>query len=130
MSSSADGSRVAVLRRDDSVGIYSGSGKLLKQITPSTAREIAYGGGRLVVLTDTNKLDVYDSQSGKLLHSWPLDRKAASSQPGNLRAYGRIAVYFADTRAATQRMYLVDLATGKDLVLPRARTPGDRPMRQ
>ena len=118
VSASADGSRIAVLRRDDSVGIYSSSGTLLKQITPSTAREIAYGGGRLVVLTDTNTLEVYDSQKGRLLHTWPIHKKAVSSQPGNLRAYRRIAVYFADTRAVTQNMYLIDLATGKTLVLP------------
>lgn len=118
VSASADRSRVAVLRADDSVGIYSATGALLKQITPSSAKEIAYGGGRLVVLTDAKTLEVYDAQSGALLHTWPLHTKAPYLQPGNLRAYGRIGLYFADTRHLSQRMHLVDLATGKELVFP------------
>jgi hypothetical protein len=46
VSASADRSRVAVLRPDDSVGIYSASATLLRQIVPSSAKEIAYGEGR------------------------------------------------------------------------------------
>jgi hypothetical protein len=117
VSASADRSRVAVLRPNDSVGIYSATGALLKKITPTSAKEIAYGGGRLVVLTDTNALEVYDAQTGGLLHTWPIHTKAPYLQPGNLRAYGRIGLYFADTRHLSQRMHLVDLATGKELVL-------------
>jgi hypothetical protein len=118
VSASADRSRVAVLRADDSVGIYSATGALLKQIAPSSAKEIAYGGGRLVVLTDAKTLEVYDARSGALLHTWPIHTKAPYLQPGNLRAYGRIGLYFADTRHLSQRMHLVDLATGKELVFP------------
>jgi hypothetical protein len=118
VSASADRSRVAVLRPNDSVGIYSTTGTLLKQITPTSAKEIAYGGGRLVVLTDTKALEVYDAQSGVLLHTWPIHTKVPYLQPGNLRAYGRIGLYFADTRHLSQRMHLVDLATGKELVFP------------
>lgn len=118
VSASADRNRVAVLRPDDTVVIYSATGVLLKQITPSSAKEIAYGGGRLVVLTDTKTLEVYDAQNGALLHTWPIRTKAPNLQAGNLRAYGRIGLYFADTRYLSQRMHLVDLATGKEVVFP------------
>lgn len=127
VSASADAGRVAVLRPDDSVGIYSSAGALLKQITPGSAKEIAYGGGRLVVLTDTRTLEVYDARSGALLHTWPVHTSPTYRQPGSLRAYGRIAVYFVDPRALSQRMHLVDLATGKELVLPPTSHPWGSP---
>lgn len=120
VSASADANRVAVLRPDKSVGIYSATGVLLKQITPSSARQIAYGGGRLVVLTDTKTLEVYDSGSGKLLHTWPIHTKRSYLQVGKLSAYGRIGLYVVWPIGATQRTHLVDLASGKELVLPSA----------
>jgi hypothetical protein len=123
VSASADGGRVAVLRPDDSVGIFSASGQLLRQIIPSSAQEIAYGGGRLVVLTDTKTLEVYDAKSGALLHAWPTRSRAAHFRPGNLRAYGRIGVYFVDVYSLDQRMHLVDLATGKEIVLAPTQHP-------
>jgi hypothetical protein len=122
-SASADRSRVAVLRSDDTVGLYSATGALLKQITPTSAQEIAYGGGRLVVLTHARTLEVYDAQSGALLHTWPIHTKAPNVRPGNLRAYGRIGLYFTDTRYLAQRLHLVDLATGKELVRPPSSHP-------
>jgi hypothetical protein len=92
VSASSDASRMAVLRPDDSVGIYSATGVLLRQIRPSSAKEIAYGGGRLAVLTDTKTLEVYDSRSGKLLHTWPIHTKRSYLQAGKLSAYGRIGL--------------------------------------
>ena len=74
----ADSGRVAVLRQDGSVGIYSSAGQLLRQITPSSANEIAMGGGRLVVLTKTKTLEVYDPGTGTLVHSWPIKTRACS----------------------------------------------------
>jgi hypothetical protein len=118
VSASSDASRLAVLRPDDSVGIYSATGALLKQIRPSSAKEIAYGGGRLVVLTDTKTLEVYDSRSGKLLHTWPIHTKRSYLQAGKLSAYGRIGLYVVWPVSATDRIHLVDLANGKELVLP------------
>jgi WD40 repeat protein len=118
VSASSDASRVAVLRPDDSVGIYSATGVLLKQISPSSAKEIAYGGGRLVVLTDTKTLEVYDSRSGKLLHTWPIHTKRSYLQGGKLSAYGRIGLYVVWPISGTMRIHLVDLDNGKELVLP------------
>jgi hypothetical protein len=117
VSASADAGRVAVLRPDDSVGIYSSTGVLVKQITPSSAKEIALGGGRLVVLTDTKKLEVYDSRSGKLLYTWPIHTKRSYLQAGKLGASGRIGLYVVSPISSTQRIHLVDLANGKEIVL-------------
>ena len=99
VSASADVGQVAVLRPDDSVGIYSSAGRLLKQITPTSAKEIAYGGGRLVVLTDTKTLEVYDSRSGKRLHTWRIQTKHSYLQPGNSPPMGASAST-SSTRAA------------------------------
>jgi WD40 repeat protein len=118
VSASADNGRIAVLRSDDSVGIYSSAGKLLLQIRPSSAEEIAYGGGRLVVLTDAKTLEVYDARTGALRHTWPIRTKATAAQAGNLEAYGRIGLYTVDPRFLSQRRHLIDLDTGKELVLP------------
>jgi hypothetical protein len=64
----ADAGRIAVLRPDGTVGMYSSSGGLLLNVTPSSVQEVALGGGKLVVLTRTRMLEVYASKSGKLLH--------------------------------------------------------------
>jgi hypothetical protein len=123
IAASGDKGRIAVLRPDGSVGVYSATGTLLRQITPSSAQELAYGGGRLVVLTKTKTLEVYDARSGARLHAWPVQTKAAYLQAWNLRAYGRIGVYFVDTRSLDQRMHLVNLATGEELVLSPTQHP-------
>jgi hypothetical protein len=120
VSASSDANRVAVLGPDDSVGIYSATGALLKQIRPSSAKEIAYGGGRLVVLTDAKTLEVYDSRSGELLHTWPIHTKHSYLQAEKLSAYGRIGLYVVSPISGTQRIHLVDLDNGKELVLPPA----------
>ena len=80
---STDGKQVAVLRADGSVGLYSTAGKLLRVVTPSTAKEVAVRGDYLVVLTKTNTLEVFNSHSGKRLHIW---RVANGAQPTSTSA--------------------------------------------
>ncbi len=117
VSRSANAGRVAVLRPDGSVGIYSSAGQLLKQITPSSANEIALGGGRLVVLTKTKTLEVYDSRTGALEHSWPIKTRAAYLQVGHLQAYGRIALFSADPRYWSRNLRILDLKTERSITL-------------
>ena len=117
VSADVDQGRIAVLRPDETVGIYSAHGALLRLITPSSAREIAFGGGRLVVLTETKTLEVYDAQSGALLHSWPV-HPSRTPIGGRPRAYGRLGLYSFPLGRATQRLHLVDLATGREHVFP------------
>ncbi len=112
-----DAGRIAVLRPDDSVGIYSSKGSLLREITPSSAKELAFGGGRVVVLTDTKTLEVYDAGTGALLHTWPVATTTSYAQAGHLSAYGRIGVYLVDARYMSARLHIVDLGTGRETVL-------------
>lgn len=118
VSAAVDAGRIAVLRPDDRIGIYSSKGSLLREITPSSAKELAFGGGRVVVLTDAKTLKVYDAGTGALLHTWPTSTKAAYMQAGHLSAYGRIGVYLVDARYLASRLHVVDLSTGKEVVLP------------
>jgi hypothetical protein len=125
VSAAVDGHRIAVLRPDDSIGIYSSNGPLQREITPSSAKEIAFGGGRVVVLTGTKTIEVYDAGTGEQLHTWRIPVSQPYLQPGHLSAYGRIGVFVVDARFLTSRLHVVDLASGKEVVLP-AREHGVR----
>jgi WD40 repeat protein len=118
VSAAVDGRRIAVLRPDDSIGIYSSKGLLVREITPGSAMELAFGGGRVVVLTNTKTLEVYDAGTGELLHTWRIPVSAPYVQPGHLSAYGRIGVYVVDARYLASRLHVIDLASGKEVVLP------------
>lgn len=137
---SASGSQVAVLRStvawpSDSqmpigpaptVDIYSTGGAFVSQIplTPpnadSTGIQIALSGTRLVALRTalhepsgptTVTLEVYDSATGELQHSWPvgIDRYAGET---SLSVYGHLAAV-----EGPYRLHLVDLDTGKDVAI-------------
>lgn len=118
VSAAVDAGRIAVLRPDNGVGIYSIRGALVREITPSSAKEVAFGGGRVVVLTETKTLEVYDAQSGALLHTWPVATKSPDMQAENLSAYGRIGVYLDTSDYVAARLHVVDLSSGKEVVLP------------
>src|SRR2546430_4503750 len=75
---SLDSGRIAVLRADGTVGIYDASGKLLLEVAPSSAKEVALRGNDLLILTKTRSLEIYDSRSGALRRSWPVPRGAAT----------------------------------------------------
>jgi hypothetical protein len=137
---SASGGHVAVLRStvawpDDSqmpigpepaVDIYSTGSALVSQIalTPpnadSTGIQVALSGTRLVALRTalhepsgptTVTLEVYDSSTGELLHSWPvgIDKYAGET---SLAVYGHLAAV-----EGPYRLHLVDLDTGKDVAI-------------
>lgn len=99
-----------------SVNIYSTAGKLLRQIETRPG-EIALSGKRLVVLTEgsTPALDVYDWTTGALTHTWPV----APGLQGDFAAAGRIAAYsvYQHSRGGHEKLYLLDLTTGKGVVL-------------
>ncbi len=136
MAASADGGRIAVLRNPDewpyaggaptpavTVGIYSSSGTLLREIVPSTAREVALTGDRLVVLTGTKTLEVYAWKTGTLLHTWPLAKTTPRLRAGHLAAYGQLATYSVDPRQASSRsVHVISLATGRDVVIGTGRS--------
>jgi hypothetical protein len=111
---SADSGRIAVLRADGTVGIYDASGKLLREVAPKSAKEIALRGSDLLVLTKTRTLEIYDSRSGAHLRSWPLPARAAT-----VDAYAGLAVYADHPEFSGQRskVHVLKLATGKDVVV-------------
>ena len=115
---STDGKQVAVLRADGSVGLYSTAGKLLRVVTPSTAKEAAVRGDYLVVLTKTNTLEVFNSHSGKRLHVWRVAKRAAF-----LDVSSKMAAYAAPLAGGRlpHAVHVLRLPTGKDRVVARNR---------
>jgi hypothetical protein len=107
---SADAGRIAVVRQDGTVALYSRTGTLLRAIVPSSLKEVALQGGDLAVLTKTRTVEVYSAATGKRRATWPV-------KPGAARldlAAGR-AVY-----AVWRTVHLLRLADGKDVALPAA----------
>ena len=140
MAMSADGGRIAVLRSYDawpnygiaptstepvSVGIYTSSGKLLREVFPSSAKEVALSGEQLVVLTEAKALLVYAWRTGTLVHSWPVATTTPALQAGHLAAHGQLATYSVDPRRSwTRAVHVLQLTTGKDVVVATGRGAG------
>jgi hypothetical protein len=108
LAQSVDAGRIAVLRTDASVRVYSAAGRLLRTVTPSSAQQIVLQGNYLVVLTKTRTLAVFDSKTGSLLKTLPVRGLA----PRNLDVQANLAVY-----TAGRDLHVVQLKTGKDKVL-------------
>ena len=138
MAASADAGRIAVLRNPEAwpyygapptaaptVGIYSSAGKLLREITPSSAEEVGLSGDRLVVLTERKTLEVYAWKTGELVHTWPIAKATPTLKAGHLSVYGNLATYSVDPRQAwTRAVHVLQLTTGKDVVIAKARGSG------
>lgn len=136
MSESSDSGRIAVLRSQDTwpifgsaaglesratVGIYSTSGKLLRELTPSPGEAIALSGDRLVVLTQARTLEVYSWKSGALVQTWPVIASARPlHQVSHVAVYGQLAVYSTYSAGSTRKLHVLRLTTGKDVVLTTA----------
>lgn len=99
--------RIAVLRSDGTVALYSAAGSLLRTVAPSSAREIALRKDYLVVLTKTKTIEIYNSNTGVLLRQWPVPGGAA-----HLDLYADIAVY-----SVRRTLHALQLTTGKDAVI-------------
>ncbi len=100
-----DGRQVAVLRRDETVGLYSTRGALLRTVRPNSAVDVALRGDYLLVLTKSGTVDVFSSHSGRKLRTW---RVAAGATHLDLAA--GLAAY-----AAGSHVHVVRLATGKSV---------------
>jgi hypothetical protein len=120
---SVDLGRIAVLRAEGTVGIYDARGKLLLEVAPSSAKEVALRGNDLLILTKTRSLEIYDSRSGALLRSWPVPRGAAT-----LDAYAGLAAYADHPVYSGQRfrVHVLQLTTGKDVVVGTGTYEGPR----
>jgi hypothetical protein len=103
---SSDGGRVAVLRLNRSVGLYSAAGTFLRTVSPSSAEAVALSGQNLVVLTRTRTLRVYNAHTGALRKTYPVQ---GSKAPGNLDVQGKVAIY-----TMGPSVHAVNLSSGKD----------------
>lgn len=122
---STDGKQIAVLRADGSVGLYSTAGRLLRVVMPASAREVAVRGDYLAVLTKADTLAVYNSHSGKLLHTWRVAKGATY-----LDVSSGMAAYAAWRFANGWRLrtvHVLSLATGKDRIVVLTKAKGRIP---
>ena len=110
---STDGRQVAVLRSDETVGLYSTHGTLLRTVRPNSAVEVALRGDFLLVLTKSGTVDVFNSHSGRKLRTWRVAAGAAQ-----LDVAAGLAAY-----AAGSHVHVVRLATGKSVFGTNARAP-------
>jgi hypothetical protein len=104
----ADGGRVAVLRSDGSVALYSATGKLLLTVNPPDATAVALKGKNLVVLTKARELVLYNAHTGSVRRAFTV---RGIRQPRNLDVQGNIAIY---TTQSEEVLHAVNLSTGRD----------------
>ena len=100
-----DGREVAVLRRDETIGLYSTHGALLHTVRPNSAVDVALRGDYLLVLTKSGTVDVFNSHSGRKLRTW---RVAAGAT--HLDLASGLAAY-----SAGSHVHVVRLVTGKSV---------------
>lgn len=105
--SSVDAGRVAVLRRDGKVALYSSKGASLRTLAPASVRELALRTDMLVVLTKAKTLEIYNANTGTFVRSWPV---AAGAR--HLDVHSGVAIY-----AVGKDLHGLRLATGRDVVL-------------
>jgi hypothetical protein len=113
---STDGGRVAVVRTDGSVALYSARGGGLLRVISTSATEAAVRGNDLVVLTTSGELEVRNSHSGGLLHRWPLAAGARSVDVSQ-----GLASYAARLPGGyyPHAVHVIDLSSGKDRIVAR-----------
>lgn len=115
LAQSTDGRLVAVRRADGTTGMYSTHGALLRTVTPKQgATEIAVRGDYLAVLTTASTLEVYNSHSGRRLHTWRVAHGARS-----LDVSSGLAVYAAPFPSGgyARVVHVRRLLGGRDRVL-------------
>ena len=113
--------RVAVLRPNGSVGVYSSAGTRLLSLTPTPrAAAVALSGRNLVVLEYGGTLALYNSGTGSLVKTLKASGKPALVR--NLGVEGNIAIYttglgFGPGDFSHSTLRAVNLASGKDRVI-------------
>ena len=124
---SADGSRIAVLRSDGTVGVYSTKGGTPLTVTPTPrAKAVALSGRNLVVLEFGGKLGVLDSHTGALRKTFALQGDPKLLQA--LAVHGNVAVYSKPVRFKTDAVsvgaiHAINLSTGKDRTVGKLNGP-------
>ena len=107
----ADAGRIAVLRADGSVALYSAAGKLLLSVNPSGAEAVALRGQNLLVGTKTQQLQLYNAKTGSLRRTFST---RSNKQPRNVDLQGNIAIY---TTGSAGVLHALNLSSGRDSVI-------------
>jgi len=107
----ADGGRVAVLRLDGSVALYSAAGKLLLTVNPPEATAVALRGKKLLVATKTRQLELYNARTGTLQKAFSV---RGIRQPRNVDVQGNVAIY---TTGSAGVLHALNLSSGRDSVI-------------
>jgi hypothetical protein len=125
-----DAGRVAVLRGDNSVGIYDASGRLLRELAPSSVAEgeefggnaVALQGDYLVVLTNMQTLEIYNAHSGTMLRRWAVPKDVTNLDVhAGVVAYAEVPGGRAAGSGSAYKVHVLRIATGKDVVVGRGR---------
>lgn len=114
---SASAGRVAVLRPDGTVGVYSSTGRLLHDISPTpAATEVSLNGTKLVVLRENGTAELYNAKTGAARKSLALH--GVPAKIANLGVAGHIVVYTTNCAPGgvcpAGSVRALDLSTGKD----------------
>jgi hypothetical protein len=116
-----DQGRVAVLRPNGSVGLYTSAGKRLLSLTPTPrAAAVALSGRNLIVLGYGGTLALYSSGTGALRKTFKTRGEAKLVQ--NLGVQGNIAIYttgvgFGPGDFSHSTLDAVNLGSGKDRMI-------------
>lgn len=123
----ADARRVALLRPDGTISLYSTAGTPLLVVTPALqAANIALSGRNLVVLDGSGALALYDARTGSLRKTFALRGKHVSTA---LAVQGTVAVYATAVRSGKHgrttesAIRAIGLAGGRDRPLGRLGGP-------
>jgi hypothetical protein len=108
LSRSVNAGRIATLDSAGTVRLHTAAGRLVGLLRPPSARAVALLGDRLVVLTATASLEVYDTATGELAHRWPIE-------PGTHSEVDASAGFATYTRL--REVHAVRLADGVDRVV-------------
>jgi hypothetical protein len=109
----ANRGRIAVLRNDGTVAVFSQRGLVQRTFAPHAAKEIALSGDRLVVLTRSRTIELFDTNTGALAGTRAVPGRAGAA---HLDAAGGVAAYATGTK-----LHALRLTTRKDVVIATAR---------
>jgi hypothetical protein len=107
----ADNNQLAVLDHGGEVQLLSSTGEVIRTLDVGPARAIALRAHRLIVLTDTATIDVFDSKSGVRIASWPVP----SGVTPRLDVHFGVAVI---THGSL--LYAISIESGKRVLIARA----------
>lgn len=98
-----------------SVSIRSADGRRLRRVATGPVGAVALSGKLLVAVTPapSPSFEVYDWTTSALLHTWPVPSRRLE----NFGVSRRLAVYSVVAARGAKQLHVLDLRTGKDVLL-------------